>query len=146
MSPLTAALATWLVAVATSSVAMETFRIREAVPADIDAVVNVVIAAMPGDPQWKYRFPYRCKYSDDHRKYTRMLYEYFLKPSYEDWQVMVVEVFPEDDSTNSEQMFLGQDATTSRGGKIVSFSVWNNTYVNRRKLGPSYNPNNREFA
>ncbi|SPQ20198.1 40ddd489-e041-4fed-ad20-01afb5df08ca [Thermothielavioides terrestris] len=64
---------------------------RLGLPADLEAVTDVIIRTMPLDPQWDYRFPYRRLYPEDHYKYTRMLFEYFLDPSYDDWLVMVVE-------------------------------------------------------
>jgi hypothetical protein len=57
---------------------------RLGLPADVEAVTKVIIEAMPLDPQWDFRFPYRYQYPADHYKYTRMLFEYFLDPSYDD--------------------------------------------------------------
>ena len=89
--------------------------LRRGTPSDIDAVTGVIIETMPQDPQWNYRFPWRDQYPEDHYKYTRMLIKCFLEPAYPDWEVMVIE--------HNEQ-----------GGKqIVSFAVWNISYINKKK-------------
>ncbi|KAK3905629.1 hypothetical protein C8A05DRAFT_41430 [Staphylotrichum tortipilum] len=97
---------------------------RLGVPADVDAITHVIINAMPLDPQWPYRFPYRHRYPVDHYKYTRMLIEYFLDPAYDDWLVMVVEDSPEPGGPTA----------------VVSFGIWDVSYLNRRRYGPGYTP------
>jgi len=97
-------------------------RPRLGLPADVEAVTSVIINTMPLDPQWDYRFPYRQQYPEDHYKYTRMLLEYFLDPSYDDWLVMVVE-----------------DSLEPGGPReIVGFGVWDVSYVNKRRYGAGY--------
>ncbi|KAK1783100.1 hypothetical protein QBC45DRAFT_154097 [Copromyces sp. CBS 386.78] len=105
--------------------------IRPGLPSDVDAITNVIIKTMPLDPQWDYRFPLRKQFPEDHFKYTRMLFEYFLDPSYDDWTVMVVEAV---DPAGGEKL------------KIASISVWDVSYLNKRKHGPEYIPQdpNRE--
>ncbi|KAK3933868.1 hypothetical protein QBC46DRAFT_274929 [Diplogelasinospora grovesii] len=92
-----------------------TRQIRKGVPSDVDAVTNVMIQAMPGDPQWNWRFPYRPQYPKDHIQFTKLLVGIFLDPKYDDWHVMVSEV---------------------SGIGIVSFSVWNVSCLTKRKHGP----------
>ncbi|KAK3486068.1 uncharacterized protein B0T23DRAFT_408131 [Neurospora hispaniola] len=65
---------------------------------------------MPLDPQWDYRFPLRKEFPEDHYKYTRMLFKYFLDPSFDDWTVMVIE---DVDPAGSEKLKI---ASISRGG------------------------------
>ena len=97
-------------------------------PADVDAVTNVMINTMPLDPQWDYRFAHRHEYPEDHYKYTRMTVEYFLDPSYDDWLVMVVEDSPKPGGPQ----------------QIVSFGVWNVSYINKRLHGPNYTAQSRK--
>ncbi|KAF2761039.1 acyl-CoA N-acyltransferase [Pseudovirgaria hyperparasitica] len=40
--------------------------IRTATLADVPALANIAVTAMPDDPQWDYRFPYRLKYPEEH--------------------------------------------------------------------------------
>jgi len=101
---------------------------RLGLPADADSVTAIIVAAMPLDPQWDYRFPYRLKYPEDHYNYTRMLFEYFLDPTFDDWAVIVVE-----DS-------LGPDDEL----KIVAFGVYNVSYRNKRLYGPGYRDQDRK--
>jgi len=103
---------------------------RLGVPSDVDAVTDVIIRTMPLDPQWNYRFPYREEYPEDHYKYTRMLIEYFLSPLYNDWLVMVIEDTLEEDSDEL---------------RIVSFAVWDVSFINKRKHGSGYKPQDRGF-
>lgn len=105
--------------------------IRIGLPSDVDAITNVIIKTMPLDPQWDYRFPLRKEFPEDHYKYTRMLFEYFLDPLFDDWTVMVIE---DVDPAGSEKL------------KIASISVWDVSYLNKRKDGPQYVPQdpNRE--
>ncbi|KAL2258261.1 hypothetical protein VTK26DRAFT_8513 [Humicola hyalothermophila] len=100
---------------------------RLALPDDIEAVTRVIIETMPLDPQWDYRFPYRHDYPEDHYKYTKMLFEYFLDPAYDDWVVMVVE-----------------DSFEPGGPpEVVAFGVWDVSYANKRRYGPGYTPQDR---
>ncbi|KAL2153496.1 hypothetical protein VTH82DRAFT_4651 [Thermothelomyces myriococcoides] len=102
---------------------------RLGVPGDIEAVTHVIIKTMPLDPQWNYRFPYRQQHPEDHYKYTRMLFEYFLDPSYQDWLVMVVE-----------------DSLEPGGPcEVVGFGVWDVSYINRRLHGAGYKTQDRKF-
>jgi hypothetical protein len=101
---------------------------RLGLPADAEAVATVMVNTMWQDPQWDYRFPYRCDYPDDHKKYTKMLIECFLDPSYDDWLVMVKEDVP----------------GPGMPPQVVSFGVWNVSYVNKRLHGPSYTPQSRK--
>lgn len=102
---------------------------RVGLPSDIEAVTDAVIRTMPLDPQWEYRFPYRHLYPQDHYKYTKMLFEYFLDPSYDDWLVIVAE-----------------DSLEPGGSvSVVSFGVLNISYANKRRFGPSYKPQDRKF-
>ncbi|KAK4169919.1 hypothetical protein QBC43DRAFT_306837 [Cladorrhinum sp. PSN259] len=96
---------------------------RLGVPSDLEAVTDVIIKTMPLDPQWDYRFPYRLQYPEDHYKYTKMLFQYFLDPTFDDWVVMVVE-----------------DSLEPHGSEVsvVSFGVWDVSYANKRLYGPGY--------
>ena len=104
--------------------------IRAANLSDIEKVLEVVLSAAPYDPQWDYRFPYRKKYPEEHLKYTKLLIECFLDQTWDDWQVMVVEAPSLEDC----------NVTT-----IVSISVWDVSFRNRRKHGQEYIPQNRLF-
>ncbi|KAL2267133.1 hypothetical protein VTJ83DRAFT_4410 [Remersonia thermophila] len=97
---------------------------RMGLPGDVDAVTRVIINTMPLDPQWDYRFPYRKQHPEDHYKYTRMLFEYFLDPEHDDWVVMVVE----------DSLEPGGPA------EVVAFGVWDVSYINKRRYGPGYKP------
>jgi hypothetical protein len=109
----------------------ETINVRVAQPSDLKDVVNVVLVAMPDDPAWGYRYPYRQEYKEDHLYYTRLLLESLINPSHDDWQVLVLECPSTENSTE---------------WKIVAFAVWDVSYVNLRRHGPSYVPQDREFS
>ncbi|KAK1836858.1 hypothetical protein QBC39DRAFT_367062 [Podospora conica] len=98
--------------------------LRPGLPADLDGVTDVIIEAMPDDPQWDYRFPKRLEFPEDHKKYTKMLLQCFLDPQWDDWAVMVVE---EQDPKAKDQ-----------APRIVSFGVFDVSYKNKRREGPSY--------
>lgn len=98
-------------------------------PEDLDGVTDVIIKAMPDDPQWDYRFPKRREFPDDHKKYTKMLMQHFLDPKLDDWAVMVVE----------DRQKPDQDA------RIVSFGVFDVSYKNKRKMGTGYQTQDRKF-
>ncbi|KAK0645706.1 hypothetical protein B0T16DRAFT_436825 [Cercophora newfieldiana] len=101
---------------------------RLGLPTDVDPITHVILSAMPQDPAWVYRFPYRREYPQDHYKYTRMLFEYFLDPAYDDWVVMVIE-----------------DALESgRATEIVAFGVFNVSFRNKRAHGPGYQAQDRK--
>ncbi|KAK0627476.1 hypothetical protein B0T14DRAFT_136459 [Immersiella caudata] len=95
---------------------------RLGLPADVDPITEVILKAMPLDPQWDYRFPYRLQYPEDHYHFTRMLFEHFLDPEFDDWVVMVVEdAFEPDEET-----------------KIAAFGVFNIAFRKKRRYGPGY--------
>ena len=83
--------------------------LRQATLADLDQATDAFITAMPTDPSWAYRFPYRHEHPADHRKYNRDLIRRFLSPDYSDWLVMVVEVSDEEPPETT---------------RIASFAVW----------------------
>lgn len=102
--------------------------IRTADLTDLDNVVDLVLSVMPHDPQWNYRFPYRTEHAEDHLKYTKLLFQFFIDPSYDDWHVMVAEAPSLEDSSVI---------------KVVAFAVWDVLFVNKRKHGGTYKPQNR---
>lgn len=104
--------------------------LREAGPGDVDAVVDVLVAAREDDPGWTYRFQHRHEYPEEHRKFQRLFVQCLIDPSYEDWLVMVAE-----------------SPSVEDGGvaKIVAFAVWDVSYVNKRKYGPCYQRKNRSL-
>lgn len=100
-------------------------RIRQAEPCDVDAVTDVLVAAMPADRDWwDYRFPYRERYPEEHRKLFRLLVETWVSPEFGDWLVMVAEVFD-------------AAAGTWQAG---AYAAWDVAYANRRKYGPAHQP------
>lgn len=100
---------------------------RIAVPSDLDQLVDVVLATMPSDKPWPYRFNRREEFPDDHRKYTKMIWGMFVDPAFDDWVVQVIE------------------DTVDGKPTIVAFSAWNVSYVNKRKHGSGYQPQNRKI-
>lgn len=103
---------------------------RRATLNDTEQVTDVFLASMPYDPSWpSYRFPYRLEYAEDHRKYNGDLIRRFISPDHEDWVVMVI---------NAEDPAL-------ESTKIVAFSTWDLTYLNKRKHGPSCEPRLRKL-
>ena len=106
----------------------ETAPVRLAVPTDVDAVVDVMLSAMPRDPTWDYRFSYHRDYPEDTLKYTTELQKLFIDPEFDDWEVLVVDA-P-----------MNEDPSVS---KVVAFSVWDISYENRARHGPDYQPQDR---
>lgn len=66
--------------------------IRPAGLADLDAMLEIGLAAMPLDPQWNWRFPHRSAFPEDHRKFTRSTYRDFLENKSGNWVVMLAEI------------------------------------------------------
>jgi hypothetical protein len=66
--------------------------IRQAGLADLNAVVDIVLAAMPLDPQWNWRFPHSLDFPEDHRKFTQSTYRHFLENKSGNWVVMLAEI------------------------------------------------------
>lgn len=100
-------------------------RIREAEPADVDAVTEIVLAAMPGDRDWwDCRFPHRDQHPDDHRMFLRLLVETWVSVDFEDWIVLVAEAYDE----------------AACAWQMGAYTVWDAAYVGYRKHGPDYSP------
>ena len=106
----------------------KTAPVRLANPTDVDAVVDVMLSAMPRDPTWDYRFSHRRDYPEDTLKYTTELQKLFIDPSFDDWEVLVVDA-P-----------MNEDPSVS---KVVAFSVWDISYENRARYGPGYQKQDR---
>jgi len=66
--------------------------IRKATPADVQAILEVVLTAMTPERQWQYCFPSRNQHADDHSTHTQAALERCLNPIDDDWLVAVVEV------------------------------------------------------
>lgn len=106
-------------------------RIRQAEPSDVDAVTDLLIAAMPADRDWwDYRFARRDQYPEEHRALFRLLIETWISPEFVDVVVMLAEVY--DTSTESWQ--------------IGAYSAWDVAYVSRRKHGSAYQPRSGMFS
>ncbi|KAL8905539.1 MAG: hypothetical protein Q9171_006635 [Xanthocarpia ochracea] len=43
-------------------------KLREATEDDLEALTDIMVAAMPTNSAWDYRFPYRGEYPEDHRR------------------------------------------------------------------------------
>ncbi|KAF2404617.1 acyl-CoA N-acyltransferase, partial [Trichodelitschia bisporula] len=84
---------------------------RPAQFSDLEAIVGVIVAAMPSDPQWDWRFPRRREYADDTRAFTSAKYHEFLSDK-DAWHVMVAE---SDDSARPH---------VCRARMIVAVAVW----------------------
>ncbi len=83
--------------------------IRSASLVDLDSMVEIGLAAMPLDPQWHYRFPYRHEYPEETRKFTRLRYKTFLENENSQWQVMLAEAL---------------DVERLNRSKPVAFAIW----------------------
>ena len=83
--------------------------IRQADMTDLDAMVDVGLAALPMDPQWDYRLRYRKQYPDDTHKFTRQRFKIFLENEPGNLQVMVAELPSREDSSIS---------------KVAAFAAW----------------------
>ena len=83
--------------------------IRKADTSDLDAMVDVCLAASPMDPQWDYRLRYRKQYPEDTLKFTRKRLKTFLENETGVWQVMVAELPSREDSSIS---------------KVAAFAAW----------------------
>ena len=70
--------------------------IRRASLADLDAMLDIGLAAMPLDPQWNWRFPHRLDFPEDHRKYTQSIYRDFLENKSGNWVVVLAEIAVQD--------------------------------------------------
>jgi hypothetical protein len=114
-----------LVVLSASSAA---WSVRPAEPGDLGAIVDVVLAAMPGDPSWGYRYPNISDYYKDHYQFHHKLFEYLISPKHDDWQVIVAE-HPNDDKPDESI--------------VAAIALWNVSYINLRKHGSSYTPQNR---
>lgn len=111
-------------------------RIRQADLTDLDAITDVLIAAMQEDRDWwNYRFPYRHEFPEDHRRFMGLLVRTWLEPANDDWVVFVSETRADD------QGRLDPDLPF----KIVSYAAFDISYVNFRKHGPRYKPQSRKY-
>ncbi|KAI9659027.1 MAG: hypothetical protein M1821_001987 [Bathelium mastoideum] len=81
------------------------------------------MSVLPEVPQYSYRYRYRQEYPEDYRKYTRIEYERYLDPAWNNWHVMVAET---------------QSDKETRSSQIVALAVWDLSSINRRKYGGEY--------
>jgi hypothetical protein len=76
-----------------------------------------------------YRYPHRDVFYDDHLQYNRALFRYLVSPKHDDWEVVVAD---------------HQDRDNCAKSIVAAFGVRNTFYVNLRKHGSSYPPQNRK--
>jgi hypothetical protein len=65
--------------------------VRRAGLADLDAMVNIGLNAMPMDPQWNWRFEHRHHFPDDYERCTSDIYRGFLENRLGNWCVLLAE-------------------------------------------------------
>lgn len=92
-----------------------TISIRRASRLDLDVIVDIIMAAMPMDPQWNWRFPRWREYPEDTRYFTMLKYDDFLQ-DVKNWQVMVAEA---------------EDATRRTKATVIAVAVWEIGNLNR---------------
>lgn len=105
------------------------YSIRSAGLQDIEHITNVVLEAMPDDPQWDYRFVHKRKFPEDHRHFTSLLYKQFVDPSNDDWTVMLAEA---------------SSAQEAEPRRVVGFAVFDISLRNKATKGPDYEAQNRK--
>lgn len=88
--------------------------LRLARPDDIDGIVDVMLLTSSLDPNWDFIFSYRHEYPEDYYKYTKIVFESYLRPGRDDKKVMVIEAPSHEDPNVS---------------KIVAISVWDVSYM-----------------
>ena len=98
--------------------------IRHATPGDIDGIMEVWKSSFPYDAVASYIIQYSNEFPKDFEKYSRLRFELFFRPEYDDWEVMVAE------------------APSSQ--RVVAYAIWNVSYKNKRVYGPGYRPQNRQ--
>ena len=84
--------------------------LRPATRDDLDTIIWIVLAAMPLDPRWLYRFPHAEQYPTEHEKYERLRYlNYFERINDGACSIMLAEI--------SEKKSPG-------GRKPVAVGIW----------------------
>ena len=69
-----------------------TFWRREALQSDLEDMTRVLLASLPSDPQWPYRYPYASKFPGDSSKFSRLrLSEYLDGVTVGAYKVLVVD-------------------------------------------------------
>ena len=76
---------------------MTTISTRTATPADLDAIVEIHLRAMPGDPGWDYCLRYRCQFPYQTETFVRGIYEKYFNNVKGRYHVMVAETPITDD-------------------------------------------------
>jgi hypothetical protein len=105
--------------------------IRLATLADLDSVVELALAALPDDPYWHYRFPDHDKHPEDHLKFTRLWFRFYLDPGHDDFRLVVAEAPPP------------EPKESGHATEMVAYALWDVSYLNRRKCGPDCKPQDR---
>ena len=80
--------------------------------ADIDAIVDIVIQAFEYDDQWRWRYPYRKEYPEDHYKFTRIYYADYLEMTFAGHNTIMLAETPSDEDPSLL--------------KVISVSIWDN--------------------
>ncbi|QDS69341.1 hypothetical protein FKW77_003640 [Venturia effusa] len=90
--------------------------VRSASVTDLENMLDIGLSAMPMDPQWNWRFPYRLQFPEDTRRFTRQKYREFLEDKTGRWQVMVADIKLEND----------------KAPVTVAMAIWDMGSINRR--------------
>ena len=99
--------------------------LRPASLADVDGMAEIWSTTLDPSRPWKEQ--YRDQFPEESLRYKKMVFEHLLDPSYEDWEVMVVEAPSIEDASML---------------KIVAVAVWNLSYINKGKQGKQYQGKN----
>ncbi|KAF8138096.1 hypothetical protein K438DRAFT_1996415 [Mycena galopus ATCC 62051] len=106
-------------------------RARQAEPADVDAITDLLITSMAADEGWwDFRFPHRRAHPDDHRRLLRALVAAWVSPEFEDWVVIVAECECSDEQLSSP----------NPKWELASYAAWDTSYLNFRRFGKGYKP------
>lgn len=92
--------------------------LRRGTLSDLEAILHIGLAAMPMDPQWDYRFPYRRAFPQDQRDATRRRYREFLESELQ-YSVYIAETFG------------------SHGPVPVAFAIWDISNLTQGSSRPS---------
>ncbi|KAK3366254.1 hypothetical protein B0T24DRAFT_711770 [Lasiosphaeria ovina] len=116
--------------------AKDKMRLRAATAADVDAITELALAALPDDPVWPYRFPLASQFPDHHKAYTRVrIAEYLDNVTTGVYQCMVVEAATTtaravssgssgSRSSSSSSQTASTSTSTSSTKQIVALSMW----------------------
>ncbi|KAH8655549.1 hypothetical protein BX600DRAFT_384994 [Xylariales sp. PMI_506] len=108
--------------------------------ADINALTDLALEALPDDPAWGYRYPDVGEYPNDHKAYIRLKYEEYCNKVHEKKYALVVIELHQGDSTTPRLIAIslwilpGHHFLSTNAKNVIQKQETEWSYINKARM------------